>query len=235
MSGPATENIPFDEISFIETVIAQIYGVDVSDLNTDVDYITSGILNIVLPDDLSPDVTINALQKSISDVLDIHPNDVIISITDDGTIVYSVTEPLFETAIDLQNALSDADFALQLEEVLDESGYDISVLSNSVNEDVEVVLSTTIDTSEASISVDPEAAISGLSQAYGFTETIIEGKQLKDFSTFSILILILRYVYHFFAYLNTNSTANHFCTNFISIIYGISCFSRCHDTYIKCN
>jgi hypothetical protein len=136
MSGPTSGDISSDEVSVIETELAQIYGVDVSDIETDVTYITSGVLDVSIPDEISEIDAINALLDSISDVLGVHSSDVLVTIADDGTVTYSVTGASFEEANTLQTDLSEADFVSQVTENLVESGFDITVASNVANDNV---------------------------------------------------------------------------------------------------
>ena len=179
LSGPATGDISSDEVSAIKNQLAEIYGVDVSDLETDVDYVTSGVLDLTIPDDIRESDAIDALQDSISDVLGVHSSNVLVTIADDGTVTYSVTGASFEEASALQTALSEPDFVSQVTEDLVESGSDITVSSNVANDDVEVIISATIDTSEASSTIDPETAIADLIEEYGFTDSVIEGNCSK--------------------------------------------------------
>ena len=195
MSGPATGDISSDEISAIETEIATIYGVDVSDLETNVDYITSGVLDVVIPEDVSNIDAINALQEAISDVLGLHSSDVLIIISDDNTIIYSITESSFEAANALQALLVEPEFATQLTEDLIESGSDIEVQSSVVNDNVEVVISTTVDTTEASTTIDPVTAIEDLTQHYGLTDSTVQGIVNQPSFLYNLTNIFIRHRY----------------------------------------
>ena len=190
MSGPATGDISSDEISVIETELAEIYGVDVSDLETDIDYIASGVLNLTIPDDVSEIDAIITLQD-----IGVHSSDVLVRITDDGEVIYSVTGTSFEEANTLQDVLSDSEFASNLEEELIETGSDIAVVSNMANNIVEVIVSATIDASEASFTIDPVTAVQDLTQQHGFTDSTVDGNQfsyfVKYFRTFFVFCFII--------------------------------------------
>ena len=91
ISGTATEELAVEEIANITSELAEIYGVDPSEVETTVDYVASGTLDVTIPDDVSEEDAIAALQDSISDVLGVHTSDVVVTIEDDGTVSYSVT------------------------------------------------------------------------------------------------------------------------------------------------
>jgi phenylpyruvate tautomerase PptA (4-oxalocrotonate tautomerase family) len=85
ISGTATEDLPAEEIENITSDLAEIYGVDPSDVETTIDYVASGTL-----DDVAEEDAIAALQDFISDVLHVHSSDVVVTIEDDGSVSYSV-------------------------------------------------------------------------------------------------------------------------------------------------
>ena len=132
-SGPVIEDISPDEVSVIEIELAEIYGVDISDLETSIDYITSGVLDVNISHDISETDAINVIQNSISDVLGVHSSDILVTIADDGTVAYSIIGESFEEASTLQTELSEPDFVSQLTDDLAESGSDIIITSNAVS------------------------------------------------------------------------------------------------------
>ena len=103
MSGAVTADMDASEISDITSELSDIYGVDPSDIETTVDYVTSGTLDIIVPDDLPEAEVIESLQDSISDVLGVHSSDVVITIDDDGVVTYSVTGASYEEVSAIQN------------------------------------------------------------------------------------------------------------------------------------
>ena len=175
-SGLATEDISSNDVAAIEQQIAEIYGVDTSDLETNVDYVTSGILDVVIPDTIAETDAIAELQDSISNVLSVHPSDVIVMINDDGTVSYSVTGGSFEEATALQDALTEPTFVEELTSSLEENGSNISVESNNADGDVAVVVSATVDTSDASGTIDANEAIENMTEEFGFENSHVEGK-----------------------------------------------------------
>ena len=149
---------------------------DTSDLETNVDYVTSGILDVVIPDTIAETDAIAEIQDSISNVLSVHPSDVIVMINDDGTVSYSVTGDSFEEATALQDALTEPTFVEELTSNLEENGSNIIVESNNADGDVAVVVSATVDTSDASGTIDANQAIENMTEEFGFENSHVEGK-----------------------------------------------------------
>ena len=181
ISGTTTEDIPAEEIANITSELAEIYGVDPSEVETTVDYVASGTLDVTIPDDVSEEDAIAALQDSISDVLGVHSSDVVVTIDDEGTVSYSVTGGSYAEAEAIQNAASEADFSTQVTDDLVENGSTVTVESPTSNEDIEVVVSATVDTTDATGTVDPATAVADLTDSYGFTDSETEGNLCRIF------------------------------------------------------
>ena len=171
----ATDDISASEINDYTSSVAEFYGVDPSDVETTVDYVASGTLDITIPTDVSEEDAIEALQDSISDVLGVHSSDVVVTIDDDGIVSYSVTGGSHAEAEAIQNAAAESDFASQVTDDLVESGSTVTVESSTSNEDIEVVVSATVDTTDATGIVDPESAVANMSDTYGFTDSETKG------------------------------------------------------------
>ena len=80
ISGIVTESMSQQEVDEVTSQLAEIYGVDVNDIETTVDYVTSGTLDVTIPEDVSESEAIEVLQESISDVLGVHVKDVTVVI-----------------------------------------------------------------------------------------------------------------------------------------------------------
>jgi len=163
------------EINQITSDLAEIYGVDRSEIETSVDYVTSGTLNITIPEGFADVEVIDLLQASISDVLGIHSSDVVVTIDDEGVVTYSASGNTFTEVSVLQQIADQDNFANLVSVDLLESGSDIFVEATSSNEDIEVVVLATVDTTDAIGTVDRDVAIIKLTQDHNFTNSIIEG------------------------------------------------------------
>ena len=175
ISGTVTSSMSSDDIDAISSDIAEIYGVDASDVETTVDYVASGTLDVTIPTGVSEEEAINAIQESISDVLGVHPKDVVVTIDDNGDVMYSVSGVTYDEAAAIQNAAAQATFVDQVTADLNEGDSGVVVESSTSNNDIEVILSVTVDTSEATGTADPVEEVSTLTQEYGLTNSIVEG------------------------------------------------------------
>ena len=159
----------------ITSELAHIYGVDEADVETTIDYVTSGTLDVTIPDDVSEEEVISALEQSIGDVLGIHPRHVVVTIDDNGDVTYSITGATYDDVQDMQSVTSEDDFASQVTEDLNEGESGIIVDSSVSNDDIEVVISATVDTTDATGTVEPVGEISTLTEDYGLAESTVEG------------------------------------------------------------
>lgn len=175
LSGTATTDIPRSEIEAVASEIADIYGVDASDVETTINYVTSGTLNVIVPEELSQTEVITTLQQSISDVLGIHSSDVFVTVDDDGEVTYSVSSETFTGAEALRDLADNSSFVSQLTDDLIENESGIEVQSSSTDDIIEVVLSSTVDMTDASGTEDASVAIAALAEEHGFTDSITEG------------------------------------------------------------
>jgi hypothetical protein len=66
MTGVTTEDISDEEYLDIVTGLADVYGVEINDIDAKVEYVLSGTLDILVPDDANEDEIIDALQDSVS-------------------------------------------------------------------------------------------------------------------------------------------------------------------------
>ena len=174
LSGFVTSDISSSDILDISNEIAQIYGVDEDDTETTVEYILSGTLNITIPDDINEDDVINSLQESISNALGVHSSDVVVTFDDEGVITYSVSGSTFTEVASLQASVEHNDFVNSVNDALRQSELDILLEAISSNEDIETVISVTVDTTVASETQTPEIAIAQLVSEYDLTDSTIE-------------------------------------------------------------
>ena len=174
ISGIVTESMSQQEVDEVTSQLAEIYGVDVNDIETTVDYVTSGTLDVTIPEDVSESEAIEVLQESISDVLGVHVKDVTVLIEDDGSVTYSIHGASVDEVEAIQNIASQDDFASQITENLVESDSDVVVEAATSNEEIEVVISATLDTSDATGTIDVNDGVSDLTQELGLSESKVE-------------------------------------------------------------
>ena len=194
MSGVVTQDIPADDIQEITTEIAAIYGVNKNDITTTVDYVTSGTLDVVIPAGLSDAEAAAAIQESLSEVLGIHSKDVLVTV-EDGIVSYQVTGSSYAEAEAVLNKMKEAGFVSDLESELSSSGITVSNITS--DNQIEAVISATIDTTDATATVDPVESIQNLTKEYGLTTSVVKSMQ------FFFSIFCVRYVHHVCAYICT--------------------------------
>ena len=129
-----------ENINAITSNLAEIYGVDISDVETSVDYVISGTLDVTIPEDILEEDAIILLEQSISDVLGVHPKDLVVTITEDGEVSYSVTGGSYDEIEQIQNTASSANFASDITADLSDNDSAMTVESSSMSNEVELVI-----------------------------------------------------------------------------------------------
>ena len=176
MSGTVTADISIIEIA---GHLAEIYGVDSNDVEASVDYITSGTLDVTIPEEIPDSEAITAFVESISDILGIHERNVAVTIDENGIVNYSVMGENYEDIQGIQSLISEDEFVFDIRNSLNERDSGISVGSNTSNDDIEALISATIDTSDATGTVDIAEEISSLTQDYGLMSSNVEGTSIN--------------------------------------------------------
>jgi len=177
LSGITTANISHGDIASISADLADIYGVDVEDIEITVDYIISGTLDVIIPEGVLQTDAIISIEESIGDMLGVHPSNVVVTIDKNGDVNYSVTGESYDAMEQIQNVASSTEFASDVTNRLNEKDSDIIVESSISTNEVEVVVSATVDTTDVTGIVEAESAIADLAQNYDFTESIVEGNK----------------------------------------------------------
>ena len=178
ISGAVTSNIAEDAIA---AQLVEIYGADFSDVEISIDYVTSGTLNVSIPSDISEDDVLTALVESISDILGVHSRNVVVTIDEDDTVTYSITGETFTDAQEMQNVISNEDFVSNVTADLNEGNTGAVVELIAPNDSIEMTLSATIDTSDATGTLDTVEEIRDLTQKLGLTDSVVEGMYISNY------------------------------------------------------
>lgn len=176
LSGSITENMSMENIDAITSNLAEIYGVDISDVESSVDYVISGTLNVTIPENIPEEDAIILLEQSISDVLGVHPKDLIVTISEDGEVSYSVTGESYEEIEEIQDIASNISFASDITAALIDNNSDMIVESSSIRDEIEIVISATVDTTDATGTAGADSAIFDLANEYDLTDSSVQGK-----------------------------------------------------------
>ena len=177
MSGVVTDELTTAEISSLVSDLAAIYGVSTEDVDLSVGYVASGTLDVVIPADVSEEEALSALQQSLSDVLGVHPKDVVVSIDNDGVVSYQISGETYEDVESVIAEVGAESFVATLESDLAEGDSGVTISAVTVSNTVESVISATVDTTDATGDVENAAtAIQTLTETYGLTESSAESK-----------------------------------------------------------
>ena len=146
LTRPVTESISDEEISNIQSEVANTYGVDAEDINVEVVYQTTGSIELDVSDTtLTDEELAEAFEEEIASLLGIHEGDVEVTITD-GVATYTITSDSAENAEDLQNDISQS--AEALTGAIEDSA-NVNVISIDVDDEVNAEVVVTVDTSGA--------------------------------------------------------------------------------------
>lgn len=138
----ATDQISDTELNQIKQDIAEVYGIpsDSDDVALHADYMTTGTLDVILPNDVSTAEALDELQEAIALSLHVHPRHVSVDIVDDE-IVYTITNDDYATIAYIQDRLNADKFERDMNRHLDESDSDIIVNDINANPDIEINIS----------------------------------------------------------------------------------------------
>merc|ERR1712048_264214 len=108
------------------------------DVVIETSYSMSGILNVTIPDDVSEEEIIEALEESLSELLGIHPSNIELEIDEDGKVIYTITDEEFTTIEDVQEKLNEPTFVDELESKVQEEIPEFEIQDVEVNSEIEV-------------------------------------------------------------------------------------------------
>ena len=137
-----------DDINNITDQIVDAYGVNRDDVEIDVDYQVTGVIDVKDTDGISEADLIDALEKSIADALDVHDQKVNVELVDDE-YVYTVVVDDYNESASLQDAMKDSSIVDKINDVLQDTLDKVSVQTVSTEEDIEVGVDVTVDASAA--------------------------------------------------------------------------------------
>ena len=145
-----TSEVSSDEITDMTTVVIDSFDVSSTDVTADVDYVTSGSLQISVDDDTSESEVLDAVASSLAELLNVHPRDVeVLSVDlDSGEVLYEISAESYDDATSIQSALD----SLRPEEIQDVVRHELpsaDVENVNVDSDIAVDVTIVVDGSEA--------------------------------------------------------------------------------------
>ena len=132
------------------TDVAQIYGVDASDITAETAYTTSGSLSMTIPTDVSISEVEESVAISIAESLNIHPQAVAVTVdAETGEVHFTVTTPSFDEAADIQFDLENAERTESIIGTIEDLLPSVSVEEFAVSEDIDVTIEFVVDADDA--------------------------------------------------------------------------------------
>ena len=137
-----------EEVAYLESVVAQAYGVSTEELDTVVEYVTSGTLTVDIPADVSSDEIISDLTEALSEALGVSSEAVeVVYDASTGEVTYTVTSATFDEADAALSTLQDAGFVESIEELTDA----VSVTSVSPSPEIVADVTVAVDADEVTV------------------------------------------------------------------------------------
>ena len=143
-----TETLSSEEVESIVTDVADAYGVDEEDVTVEVVYQTTGSMTVTIPDGASLEDLEESLEDELSELLGVHESNVEVTVSEDGSVTYTITSSTAEGAQEHQDALAAEDVAETLNTGLESAS--VSVDAVEVDSDVTADIVVTVDTTDAS-------------------------------------------------------------------------------------
>ena len=137
-----------EEVAYLESVVAQAYGVSTEELDTVVEYVTSGTLTVDIPADVSSDEIISDLTESLSEALGVSSEAVeVVYDASTGEVTYTVTSATFDEADAALSTLQDAGFVESIEALTKT----VSVTSVSPSAEIFADVTVVVDADEVTV------------------------------------------------------------------------------------
>lgn len=133
ISTEATSTIDDNTISELETLVAQAYGADVSEVTSSTEYVTAGSLLISTPDNVSHQDTLHDLTSAFATSLGITEDFITLSIDpESGEVFYSISTSTFDETANILDALESDDIV----DLLAESTNLVDISNVIVNDEI---------------------------------------------------------------------------------------------------
>ena len=186
-----TESLSSEEIASIVMNVADAYGVDEEDVEVEIVYQTTGSMTVTIPDGVSLEELESSLEDEISELLGVHESSVQVTVSDDGSVTYTITSTTAEGAQEFQDAMAVEDVVESLNAGLSDLG--VSVDTIEVDSEVTADIVVTADTTNASNNLNQaSSSIVDTLSSEGYTATaeskFFLSKQTVLFEMYSLLL-----------------------------------------------
>ena len=129
--------------------VAEIYGVDPTDVSATVEYEVTGTMKIDIPDDVTTEEVAEAIKQSLLDTLGLHPRDVEVTVDEDGNVSYVISNSDLRVLQEVQFKMNLQTVQNNIQTNLKDQLPGVDVQRIDVSEDVVATLEFSIDADEA--------------------------------------------------------------------------------------
>ena len=115
IGGKVTQELSSEELKNMTETVKEQFGISDDEIVLETTYTLSGVLNVSLPEDVTEEEALEALEESLSELLGVHPSQIELSINEDGDVEYIITSDSFDDASLIQEDLEKETFVSNLE------------------------------------------------------------------------------------------------------------------------
>ena len=103
------------QLETITETIKEQYGISDEELVLETTYKVHGTLNVSFPEDVFTEEALLMLERSLSELLQIHPSQIDLKVNEDGDLIYVISSETFDDGSTIQSELSTETFISNLE------------------------------------------------------------------------------------------------------------------------
>lgn len=145
-----SNSIPSDEIEAYTSNVAELYGVDESDIEIVTTYEATGSMSVNIPQDISEIEIRDAITNSVAESLGVHPSDIDVSIDmESGAVEYTISSGEFNEAARAQFDLANNQLQDTIVNSIEDAIPSLVVDAFEVNDDVIASIEITVDANNA--------------------------------------------------------------------------------------
>lgn len=145
-----TADLTSEQVDEITSQVFDSFNVNNSDASANIDYVSTGSVQISIDDKTSETEVIDAMISTLAEVLDIHPQDVTITSVDleTGEVIYEIASETYEETDFIKNQLDTIQIE-DMEDIIEDILPTAQLTQIAVNEDIEVDITIIVDGSES--------------------------------------------------------------------------------------
>ena len=175
LTGETTGSLTYDDLSDIIDQLSDVFHVNASDIDTVINYVVTGILNLTIPSDILDNDIIKYLQDSLGTVLKVHPQNIVITINGNKDIIYQVTTASFNVTDSINNETQSEGFISKLNSDLNNTNSEILITNKHSKDEVQIVVVALIDpVDQTQPIIDPITDVQKIVEDLGFLDGTVQ-------------------------------------------------------------